>query len=680
MRNSKRVLASVALLAGTILTIGPAQAAPAAPAVAAAPAQTDTQYTASGDAKLLGVDALLAGQALLDADLTPSIIDVDSTGTPRSAATVQNLDGSALVGNLPLGDILSTATQTAPPDNAQPLEAVLLDVPAEPVLALDVSRATAHARWPGDGVCLAPGEDIAHAYVETAGASVLTDPAIGTVATVNDSDGGATYTESFATLVDVADQAGHGVQNTSQTQIDGVTLLAGTPAELTIGISDNASLVATATGKAGGATAVYNAPVVNITTPDSSSIPDIPLINLTPPDQLADLLDTITQGIEDGLDATLASAGVIDVNIFLGEENLVVDAAADGTSVSASTAVVRIEIVVLAAAGDPILDAVIEIGKLNSSASVPAGGVLCGSENPLRDTHKDVSQAQVLPGGTFDYTLTIPNRGPCTLTDVVVTDAIKAPAGTTIAPDLPETSKATAGEVTTYTWNIGELAPEETKTITLTITVPSNAPNGYVFEDDLAATGKCDGRDVGQTRELNLPKVVTEGFSGECNLSLSNKRASHLEVVNGQTFNYFVHVFNRGTGACDSVDVTDVLDDRLSFVSCSDSCTNSGQTVTWTGQKVAGGSGFTLTVTVLVKDDATGTLENAADIKSNGKTVRATWTGPNITDTSIIAPPNPPSLLPDQLTVTGRDIPMAAVLGMALVGLMGLGWRRRFSA
>ncbi len=667
MKRFATIVASGGLLAAPLL-VTPAAAAPAAPT------QTTADYSGSGLAELLQVDASLAGQPVVDVDLTPATVAVDTTTDPRSTAGVANLDAT-LLGALSLDDILSTASQTAPPDNPEPLTATLLDVPAAPVLGLDVSTATAHARWAGDGVCLAPGEPISRSFVQTAGADVLEVDGLGTVASVTNPAGGVTGTSTQITTELVDGQSGRALQTTSQTQIDAVTIFGGTPAEITVEVASTPALTATATGTSGGATAEFSAPVVNISTPEGSSIPDIPLINLVPPDELGGLLDTVTDGLEDAVDSTLGSVGLVSVDILLGEETIEVTAAEDGTSVSASAAAAIIDLTVGDALGE-LVTARIAVAPLAASALVPAGGIPCDPLEPRVDDpleiHKDASQAQVEAGSTFDYTLTVANRGVCTMTDVVVTDVVTGPFSSITATPAPTTQDGG-----TLTWDVGDLAPNETRTFDLTVGVAAGS-TGQSFSDDLSVSGDCDGTPVTDTVTLPLP-TVSDGFAGPCDLSLSNKRASHLEVTPGQSFNYLIHLFNRGDEPCSQVSVDDTLDDRLTFVACTDGCTATGQSVAWSGLTVPAGGGVTLALTVQVGDDATGVLENAAVISSpdDDQSTTVTWTGPTITTLSVLAPADPPQLVDLALPRTGADLPLAAVLAAAVLGLGGLAVRRR---
>lgn len=679
MRRSLTLWALFALAAAFFAT----PMAGASPSAPNAPAQTVTPFAGTGAANLLEVDASLAGTPIVDVDLTPADTATDTGATPRSTGRAANLDAT-LLGELTLDDILSVAEQSAPPDNENPAEAVLIPVDADPLLALDVSTARAHARWPGDGVCLPAGEPIVSSFTETASASVLTIPELGgSLATVDNDTGGVTGTHSAITTETVPGQSGRALQSESTTQIDAVTLFQGTPLEFTVEVASAPTLTATATGAPGGATVDFTAPVVNITSPEASSIPEVELINLVPLDQLGGLIDQITDGLEEAVQATVGDAGIADVNIILGEETLETTVAADGTGAAGSAAAAVIEVTVLEALGaDPLVDTTIAVAPMEVSVAVPAGGIDCGQpDNPL-DLHKDVSQADVAPGATFDYTVSVFNRGPCTLTDVVVTDVITGPAGTTVAA-----TPAPASNVdNTLTWNVGEIEPGGTVTFDLTIDVPSDAPVGTTYRDVLSATGSCGDEPVERTVTLDQP-TITDEFSGPCDLALSNKSSSHRLVVPGQTFNYLIHVFNSGSEPCSDITVTDVIDDRLEFVACSDSCTNDGQEVTWTGQSVTAGGGQTLVVTVRVREDASGVLANSAIIDSpddGGDPVTVEHSGPEITDVSELLEPNPPRLasgagpLPrGPLPRTGSDLPEAVVAALVLTGLLGLAAGRR---
>lgn len=673
----------------TSTATGASNSAASAAGAGSVAAQAATPYAGSGSADLLEVDAALPDFEVTHVILSPVSTAVDSEGDPRSKANAANLDAGLIDDNIPLDEVLTQASQTAPEDNAEPAVSTLAEVPADPLLTAGVSTSTAHARWAGDGVCLDPDADIARGHNQTADAKVLntgTAEAPAYLANLENEAGAVSATQSSIFTREVAGQDGRALVSESFTQVDEVTLLAGTPLELHIGVSETPTLTATATGSPGGASVEYNDPLVTISNPDGP-LADISQLGDALDSALKDALSAIGLDVLPGLDP---ADPLVNVELSIGRDNLTV---AEGPEVDAGTAasgevwVVRLHITVLEAAaeplGFPLTELNVNIGHMTAAVAVPEGGIDCDgggpTDNPLRDVHKDVTQAEVAPGGTFDYTLTVPNRGPCTLTDVVVTDTITAPPGTTATADPPADSQ----DGLTFTWNVGELAPNETLTFTLTVNVPDDAPIGFTFRDDLHAEGNCDGVPAEKDVTLDLP-TVTDAFQGPCDLQQSNKSASHLEVTPGQTFNYFVHVFNQGAEPCSDITVTDTLDSQVSFVSCTDDCTNAGQEVTWTGLDLGAGSGMTLTITVQTADDATGTLTNTAVIDSPddaGGPHTVTHNGPAVTDQSVLAPPNPARLGNPQgpLPRTGGTNPMLPLAALGGAGLAALVLRRRFS-
>jgi uncharacterized repeat protein (TIGR01451 family) len=212
------------------------------------------------------------------------------------------------------------------------------------------------------------------------------------------------------------------------------------------------------------------------------------------------------------------------------------------------------------------------------------------------------------------------------------------------------------------------------------VSVPSDAPLGAVYNDHLVVSAICDGAPLSHPVDLSGP-TVSSG-SGPCDLSASNVRASHLQVVPGETFQYYVHVFNQGATTCDGVNVSDTLPPGTTFVSCSDSCTNSGQNVSWSLGPLAGGSSRDLFVTVKVDANAkagTHLPDTAVLSAANGAKVNVSTPGPVVSGESVLAPPDPPrrTKVSGQLASTGGVARTPLWLGMILAGLALLGLRRR---
>lgn len=135
-----------------------------------------------------------------------------------------------------------------------------------------------------------------------------------------------------------------------------------------------------------------------------------------------------------------------------------------------------------------------------------AAGALPG-DGPLADISKTASSQTVTPGSTFTYTIVVPNSDPtCTLETVRVVDTITGPAGSTITSTDP-----TADSINglTVTWNdIGPIAPGVSETLTIGVSVPTDAPDGSEYSENLAVTANCAGQPVNGGLDFVGPTVA----------------------------------------------------------------------------------------------------------------------------------------------------------------------------
>lgn len=117
-----------------------------------------------------------------------------------------------------------------------------------------------------------------------------------------------------------------------------------------------------------------------------------------------------------------------------------------------------------AAAGKYKNHAVATISNPGSAgATADADFVVTVSDNcsptinqPILELDKTTSQPFSNPGGTYDFTLTVANRGSVTATNVVVSDIL--PNGFIAADSITR-------------WDIGDLAPQASRTIALKVNV-----------------------------------------------------------------------------------------------------------------------------------------------------------------------------------------------------------------
>lgn len=592
-------------------------------------------YGGSAFVDLVHLDALdIPGTVqVVDLSVAPAQADVASVGldAPRAPARSYsrgtNLDLDILSGTLPLTGLIVESEQSAPPDNPEPTVNELLNLNAAPLARVLLARATAQSRWAGDTQCVAPGTPIALGQSEVTDPEVLTGvggPAGTALVALDNRQGSTVYTKSTVGLIDVAGSPNKGVMAEAHTQLTGVTLFKGTTSELIVNVVAPPVVTAIATGQPGGASVSYSEPILQIVQ-NGNVIGELNAAN-------------INQTI-------VVPNGILELKLG----TLEATTSPDGTSAQGSANLLSVTLLGAPLPVEVIAPLSIAAGVV--SAKVPAGGVVCGgaptnggggnTDNPLREVHKDASAGDVRSGGSFNYTVTVPNRGTCTLTAVKVVDTVTGPPGTTIGATVPQGTV----DGLTVTWDdIGPIAPNETKTLVITVNVPAGLQNGALYRNDAVVSATCDGTVYEQPASISGPEVYSPGGGG-CQISDSNMAASHEEVMQGETFNYYVHVFNSGDSGCTGVTVSEPLDPGTTFVGCTENCTNAGQDVDWTLGDLPAGSSRTVVVTVKVNDDAPigQRLPGTADIDTNETAPHKVQTpGPIVTGASVLAGPDLP--------------------------------------
>lgn len=511
----RRTLAGFAIPLVGAMTLGGAIATAVLPATPAA-AATNGRYGGSAAADLVFLDAVDLGGSLgslANAKVAPSTTAVDSAGLPATAhfpagpnseARATNLDAAVL--SIALQNLLTVAAQSAPPDNPE-LTVTGLDLPLDPLLHATASRETVRARWLGADVCVPPGEPIARATSFLASATVLALPGVANSGVVTTTDAGTTSTVTLQNLAGLTNSA---IQSQTAINTTGpIALFAGTPLEISVRIIETPSLTATATGVPGNANnGVKFAGKIGITLLGQS-------------EQILDLAQVNSQ---------IGIPGVLTIDVGLLKN---VQVAADGTSASGDGTLLEVKLLSvtdllnpnpnsplggllgglltpLSSALQPVAGAVtggvldLALGSSTTSAFVPAGGVNCNPDNPLRDTHKTFSRDLPTPGSRFDYNIVIPNRGTCTLTNVTASDTVTGPTGTTIVGTSP--AAATTNGLTT-TFNLPDIPAGQTANVTITVQIPANAPVGAVYRNDVNVNANCNGRGVSQPAFVVGPTV-----------------------------------------------------------------------------------------------------------------------------------------------------------------------------
>ncbi len=214
---------------------------------------------------------------------------------------------------------------------------------------------------------------------------------------------------------------------------------------------------------------------------------------------------------------------------------------------------------------------------------------------------KSANPDPVSVGQTLEYSITVDNAGPDRAQKVVVTD------------NLPSEVSylASGGDCTLQgelICNLGNIKADESKTITVTVTVNSEG----IGTINNTASVSSDSVEINPGNEQ-----VTIGTSVNRSADLSiSKSADPDPVAVGQSLTYLVTVDNKGPGAATNVVVTDTLPAEVSFSSVSAGCSNSGVVVCNLGT-IASGSNKSVEIVVTLDSEGSGTIANTAVVSSD---------------------------------------------------------------
>ena len=198
---------------------------------------------------------------------------------------------------------------------------------------------------------------------------------------------------------------------------------------------------------------------------------------------------------------------------------------------------------------------------------------LPGPNTPLANitTVKSTSAtAPVLPGQTFDYTLTSTNNGPSTATTVGTSDPLPAPmAFVSSADGCTGTVGQYGGTVTCGT--VASLAVGANHAWTFTVRLdPSYTGDGSDLGNIASATsstcpnGTCPPSNPVPPPGPNTPKA---------DLTTVKSSAGNSPLYPGETFTYTVTTTNNGPSTAVNAGAVDPLPAQVAFVSSTDGCT-----------------------------------------------------------------------------------------------------------
>lgn len=232
-----------------------------------------------------------------------------------------------------------------------------------------------------------------------------------------------------------------------------------------------------------------------------------------------------------------------------------------------------------------------------------------------------------VPGQTMTYTMVVRNAGEAAAENATAHDTLP-PQATYVSSTLEGTAAAAtvtlnpAGDQ--LDWNLGTIAPDAQKTITVTVALDALFPAGTTPLTNVVSVATT----TPEPNVLNNSAADVTSVTAGPTIGLTKTDAPD-PVTAGANLTYTITWTVGGTAVASNVIVTDPLPVNTTFVSASNGGTVSNGSVTWTLGTQSPGATGTLTLVVKVASPlANGTvLTNTATIDSTENTpVNATAT------------------------------------------------------
>ena len=266
-RRTTRMTMAMATAVATAL---PLVAFHAAPAEAAGTQKY--QHRAKVGAQVLRVIALdqtpgIEGGKVVDLRVGRASSMLNTRRATPAVSTSKSLGGRGLADNDLSGQLTALVAKAGPSKGPDEIPSqTLVPVPAEPLLSAGVSSGEAMARWAGKRSCVPGGQDATSSTSSTTDVTVLPG-AIPDAGSLLALDGTASAFQRTQYLPR-GDRAG--LKGVATTGLADLALFGGA---VGVEVVSDPKMVATATGREGGATIEYTPAVLEITGPDGQPVP-----------------------------------------------------------------------------------------------------------------------------------------------------------------------------------------------------------------------------------------------------------------------------------------------------------------------------------------------------------------------------------------------------------------------
>ncbi|EEK55254.1 hypothetical protein bcere0004_34430 [Bacillus cereus BGSC 6E1] len=279
----------------------------------------------------------------------------------------------------------------------------------------------------------------------------------------------------------------------------------------------------------------------------------------------------------------------------------------------------------------------------NSTSNIVETQINATIINPTKSANQQI----VNIGDIITYTITVPNNGNISATNVSITDPI--PTGTNFIPNSVTVNGATQSGVTPTNIPLGTIPAGQTTTVTFQVQVTSLPANGTITnEANITFTSQPNPSEPPTTTTTTPPPTTTSVRTAIVN---PTKSASPQVVDIGDTITYTITLPNTGNISATNVIVTDPIPAGTTFVPNSVTINSIAQP----GINPSGGiqvgtiaAGSTSTVTFQVQVNSlptSGVIRNVGNVTF---TYQPDPTKPAITTTN----PTPPTTVPVNTAIT----------------------------
>ncbi len=246
---------------------------------------------------------------------------------------------------------------------------------------------------------------------------------------------------------------------------------------------------------------------------------------------------------------------------------------------------------------------------ITSSTTDPGPGANSDPESTTINVIADLEINKIVadnlldPGQRITYTLTFTNNGPSTASGVVITDQVP------ISLSNISASNSGANIVPTgsfsYVWNVDDLNPGATGTITISGDVTTTLTGAASFTNTAEITGSNSDSNI--TNNSSSVKVSVSEAQVEIGKFVNNATPGP-----GETITYTIIITNNGPAPATGLVLSDTLPLSVTFqTAISTGGTYNENTGVWSGLPSLGvGNWHILTLTVVVTD-VSGTLGNS---------------------------------------------------------------------